>query len=85
MSDKVTRCKVTCGFKQETQYGTLLSFNPVITGSEENKRFFAATPGGQFNFYTVNSDAAAHFEIGKEYYFDIIPATATGSDDQPPH
>lgn len=68
------RCKVTCSFKQETQWGTILSFFPVTSGSEENKRFFSATPGGQFNFYSANTEAAAQFEMGKEYYFDMSPA-----------
>jgi hypothetical protein len=48
----------------------------VYSGSEENKRFFAATPGGQFSFYTINQAAAAEFEMGKEYYFDIFAAEA---------
>jgi len=51
-----------------------ITFNPVYSGSEENKQFFNATPGGQFAFYTVNAVAAAQFEMGKEYYFDIFAA-----------
>ena len=51
-----------------------LHFHPVYSGSEENKRFFASTPGGMFSFYTINQEAAAQFQIGKEYYFDIFAA-----------
>ena len=51
-----------------------IQFSPVYSGSEENKKFFAATPGGTFSFYTVNKAAADQFEMGKEYYFDITPA-----------
>lgn len=68
------RCKVNCNLKNETQYGTMLSFSPVISGSEENKRFFAATPGGQFIFFAAKPEVAAQFEMGKEYYFDITAA-----------
>jgi hypothetical protein len=68
------RCKVVCNNK--TQYGISenIQFSPVYSGSEENKKFFSATPGGNFSFYTVNKEAADQFEMGKEYYFDISPA-----------
>lgn len=69
------RVKVVCSYKQvDSQGNTNLSFNCVYTGSEENKQFFAATPGGTFQFYTVNKNAGAGFEMGKEYYFDIFAA-----------
>jgi hypothetical protein len=48
-----------------------IQFVPVYSGSEENKKFFAATPGGQFSFYTVNEEALNSFAQGKEYYIDI--------------
>lgn len=73
-----TRVKVVCNFKSQQQSNnetvSYLQFSPVYSGSEENKQFYAATPGGAFQFYTVNAAAAAEFEQGKEYYFDIFAA-----------
>lgn len=51
---------------------------PVGSGvggeSEENKAFYAATPGGSITLCVVNPAAAAQFEVGKEYYVDFTPA-----------
>jgi hypothetical protein len=73
-----TRCKFVCNFKSQQPQGdsavSYLQFSPVYSGSEENKQFFAATPGGSLQFYTVNANAAAGFEQGKEYYIDIFAA-----------
>ncbi len=44
------------------------TFVPVYTGSEENKRFFAATPSGSLTFSTVNKAAAESIEEGKDYF-----------------
>lgn len=68
------RCKVYCSYKQEANEGVHLHFTPVVEGSEENKQFFRWTPGGQVMFYTVNKEAAAKFEHGKQYYVDFTPA-----------
>lgn len=46
-------------------------FSAVISGSEENKKFFEATPSGYFEVGTYKED---NFEVGKEYYFDITLA-----------
>ena len=45
-------------------------FQPVSSGSEENKRFFAATPAGKLNLSTLKSGM---FDVGREYYLDFIP------------
>lgn len=66
------RLKFFCNFKDERSKSVFLS--PVYSGSDENKQFFAATPGGQLNFYTVNEQALAEFEQGKEYYIDVFRA-----------
>ena len=42
--------------------------------SEENKRFWQATPSGTLKFQTVNADVADSLELDKEYYIDIHPA-----------
>lgn len=45
---------------------------PVTSGSEENKKFFAATPCGKLEVSSVIQDA---FEVGKEYFIDILEAS----------
>ncbi len=66
------RCKFVCNMKDVQQ--KKLCFAPVYSGSEENKKFFQATPGGDITFYTVNQAAFDSFEQGKEYYIDFSPA-----------
>jgi hypothetical protein len=44
----------------------------VVAGdSEENNKFFAATPGGRIHLTTLKLDT---FDVGREYYVDITPA-----------
>lgn len=69
------RVKCVCNYKSATENNEHIQFTPVYSGSEENKKFFAMTPGGTFAFWTVNKEAAAQFEMGKEYYFDIFAAS----------
>lgn len=42
--------------------------------SEENKAFYAATPGGYITLSVVRAGAAAAFEEGAEYYVDFTRA-----------
>lgn len=72
------RCKFVCSFKE----GQSVHFSPVYSGSEENQKFFQATPGGQIAFYTVNQSALDQFEQGKEYYVDFSPAEAKSASAQ---
>ena len=65
------RCKFVCQFKDNSH----VAFAPVYSGSDENKQFFAATPGGEIRFYCVNPAAMEQFVIGKEYYVDIQRAS----------
>lgn len=53
-----------------------VKMSPVYGGSEENKRFWAATPGGRLDLNCVNAETADQFELGKEYYIDFTPALA---------
>ena len=46
-------------------------FSPVTSGSDENKKFYAATPGGECNLISILPDA---FVVGSEYYLDFTPA-----------
>lgn len=52
-----------------------VSFNPVVSGSEENKSFSKYTPSGSL-ILTISYDTSASdvFELHKEYYLNITPA-----------
>lgn len=45
--------------------------NPVVGGSEENKSFYEATPGGSIEFSTVNEAALKSLPIGAEVYVTL--------------
>lgn len=71
------RCKFTCTRNEPT--GTVdvqhdLAFEPVYCGSAENEQFFKYTPGGFVSLSVVSPETAGFFEVGKEYYVDLIPA-----------
>jgi len=69
------RCKVACSSKVNLGGGGFtLGFYAVYAGSEENDKYFKATPSAQFYVQTVNEVAAAQFEPGKQYYVDFTPA-----------
>lgn len=61
-------------WENETYEARTLVFNPVVANSEENKKFFAATPSGEFKLSVVNPEAWKQFELNKEYYLDFTPA-----------
>lgn len=77
-----TRCKMRLvsisGGYYGTDKGRTAEFRAVSGDSEENKKFFAATPNGEFKVGL--SEAAAKSlgldqgKIGSEFYFDITPA-----------
>ena len=68
------RAKFRCNEKNQSETGFALKFWPVTSGSAENDRFYQYTPGGELTMSTVNDEAAAQFEVGKEYYLDFTPA-----------
>lgn len=54
-----------------------LKFSPVYGGGDpnhENTKFWQASPSGSLSLGTVNPEAWAAFELGKEYYLDFTPA-----------
>lgn len=70
------RAKFTCNFKIINQENgqAEVGFNPVYTGSEENKDFWKYTPSGSIAMTITNSQAFDRFETGREYYVDFTPA-----------
>jgi hypothetical protein len=51
-----------------------VKLSPVISGSEENKKFYQYTPSGEIVLMTVNPDAMKEFDPGAEYYIDFTRA-----------
>lgn len=53
-----------------------IKMSPVYSNdpNHENKKFWDASPGGQFELNCVNEQAVAQLELGQEYYLDIHPA-----------
>ena len=76
--EKKVRAKFTCNSvtKYKSGWGDFpnhynFEFSAVSSGSEENKKFFAATPSGTVKLSALKEDL---FEVGKEYYLDFTPA-----------
>lgn len=51
-----------------------VKLSPVSGGSEENKKFYEASPAGSIELGTINEAALAQFVIGQEFYVDFTPA-----------
>lgn len=77
-----TRCKMKLTSMSEAySKAVTIRFIPVSGGSDENRKFYAATPSGSVEF-TVSELAAKSLglevaALGKEYYFDITAAEPT--------
>jgi hypothetical protein len=75
-----TQCKMKLvSISEAYSNGVSVKFQPVTGGSEENKKFYAATPSGSVEF-TVSQTAKEHLgldcaKLGSEFYIDITPAS----------
>lgn len=49
----------------------------VTGGSDENRKFFAATPGGEIRLMCVDAGAASMFDLNGEYFVTFTPAPVT--------
>jgi hypothetical protein len=60
----------------DTQKGNIheIQLEPVVGGSPENEKFYAATPHGAISLQTLNHEAGSQFVLGAEYYIDFTPA-----------
>jgi hypothetical protein len=69
-----TRAKFKCDEVAQTVNGGKIKLSPVVSGSDENKRFFNYTPYGQIEIGTINQEVIQQFIPGKEYYIDFTLA-----------
>jgi hypothetical protein len=51
-----------------------IKLEPVVSGSDENKAFYEATPSGSIVLDTLNENAGKYFELGKSYYLEFTLA-----------
>lgn len=76
-----TRCKFICNAVEKTlicnQKLYTAKFGAVHGNSPENAEFFKWTPNGSLSVGVYTDD---RFEVGKEYYLDIIPCDKVGTD-----
>lgn len=70
---QTVRAKFTCAsVTHHGNDGTSVTMFPVVSGSEENKAFNDATPGGELRLHIAKGKPAADlFVQGGEYYLDI--------------
>lgn len=77
-----TRAKFKCNGITSHDWGVSLDLSPVMPAykdgkvdpDDENSKFFKASPSGKIELSVVNPEAAAQFEVGKEYFVDFTPA-----------
>lgn len=72
------RCKVYLSqIGRGLEGSRTVSFHPVSGGSDENQRFFAATPSGKFEMtlskQAVEALGLSLVHLGEEFYVDFTP------------
>ena len=73
---KVSSITQTAHWGKPGQLIYSLTLSPVTSGSDENRRFFEATPGGEIKLSVVSADVGIHFPVGMEVYIDFTPVPA---------
>lgn len=85
MKGHYTAIRVKCEHIDDE--GKRVIFRPVIGDSEENAKFFAATPGGVIDLQVVSVAARAGLDVGREYdvhfYAREAPANLTDEMSRP--
>ena len=51
-----------------------IELTPVTGNSEENKRFYAATPSGSIKLSVVKGEVGKQFDLNDEFYVDFTKA-----------
>lgn len=78
-----TRAKFSCVEVSSQGDTWKVRLTPVHSGSEENREFFAYTPGGEITLQVVGSATAGQFQEGHDYYVDFteVPENAPGDEE----
>jgi len=71
------RAKFKCSTRNVSTDGSYINIQmtPVISDTPENETWSKYTPGGLLEMCISNANAFSQFELGKEYYLDINPAS----------
>ncbi len=72
------RVKISCNsvtktlhWQDKEKHLYTAEFSVVTSGSEENDKYFEATPSGIVKLATFKED---HFKVGQDYYLDFTEA-----------
>lgn len=65
------RAKFRVESKTQTASGYEVKMHTVYAGTEENDKYFNATPYGEITMGILNEAAAAQFVPGQYYYVDF--------------
>jgi len=69
------RAKFSVQQISRSTYGHSVRLQPVTSGGEENRAFYAATPAGQLEMSGLKQEVVDLFgEPGSEFYVDFTPA-----------
>jgi len=64
--------KIEIGITEDGEKTFNLDFSPVFpNGTEENSKFWEATPAGGLQLYGVRANVADQFEVFGQYYLDL--------------
>lgn len=70
---KVHSVMKSAGWNGQKEVHTV-KLTAVSGSSDENARFYAATPSGSIELTAVRQDIGELFPIGGEFYVDFMPA-----------
>lgn len=68
------RAKFSCIQIEDEYGGSSVVFEPVRSGSEENREFFKYTPSGSIKLGVIGSSVSRQFQVGRDYYVDFTAA-----------